>query len=107
MRIGKIQLLQDIVYIYIGPVWVDDIDPVWIITWHRSLSRTLMIPSGIYSPVWVTYYKAYVTVSYSDNTFRYIQIEITFSYSDSTFGYIKLSPVSTSKVFADMKHKRK
>ena len=44
-------------YRYQGPVWVDDIDPVWITvapkgslhsTWHRSLSRTVMIPSGIY-----------------------------------------------------------
>ena len=44
------------VYRYRGPVWVDDIDPVWITvalkgslhsTWHRSLSRTVMIPSGI------------------------------------------------------------
>ena len=43
-------------YIYRGPVWVDDIDPVWITvapkgslhsTWHKSLSRTVMIPSGI------------------------------------------------------------
>ena len=51
------QLLQHIVYRYRGPVWVDDIDPVLIIitalfgshiTWHRSLSRTVMIPSGIY-----------------------------------------------------------
>ena len=40
-------------YRYRGPVWVDDIDPVWIITWHRSLSCTVMIPSGIYCPVWV------------------------------------------------------
>ena len=59
MPIG-IQLLQhtdtDIVYRYRGPVWVDDIDPVWITvalkglpysTWHRSLSCTVMIPSGI------------------------------------------------------------
>ena len=59
MPIG-IQLLQhtdtDTVYRYRGPVWVDDIDPVWITvapkgslhsTWHRSLSRTVMIPSGI------------------------------------------------------------
>ena len=59
MAIG-IQLLQhtdtDTVYRYRGPVWVDDIDPVWITvaskglpysTWHRSLSRTVMIPSGI------------------------------------------------------------
>ena len=43
MPIGT-QLLQHIVYRYRGPVWVDDIDPVWIITWHRSLSRTVMIP---------------------------------------------------------------
>ena len=44
-------------YRYRGLVWVDDIDPVWITvalkgslhsTWHRSLSRTVMIPSGIY-----------------------------------------------------------
>ena len=43
-------------YRYRGPVWVDDIDLVWITvapkrslhsTWHRSLSRTMMIPSGI------------------------------------------------------------
>ena len=43
-------------YRYRGPVWVDDIDHVWITvapkgslhsTWHRLLSRTLMIPSGI------------------------------------------------------------
>ena len=30
MSIG-IQLLQHIVYRYRGPIWVDDIDPVWII----------------------------------------------------------------------------
>ena len=57
MPIGKIQLLQHIYrYRYQGPIWVDDIDPVWITvapkgslhsTWHRSLSRTMMIPSGI------------------------------------------------------------
>ena len=59
MPIG-IQLLQhtntDTVYRYRGPVWVDDKDLVWITvapkgsllsTWHRSLSRTMMIPSGI------------------------------------------------------------
>ena len=59
MTIG-IQLLQhtdtDTIYRYRGPVCVDDIDPVWITvapkgslhsTWHRSLSRTVMIPSGI------------------------------------------------------------
>ena len=59
MPIGT-QLLQhtdtDTVYRYRGLVWVDDIDPVWITvapkgslhsTWHRSLSRTVMIPSGI------------------------------------------------------------
>ena len=63
MPIG-IQLLQHTIYKYRGPVWVDDIDPVWV-----------------------------------------IQIEITVSYSDSTFGYIQFFPVSTSKVFAGMKHK--
>ena len=46
-------------------------------------------------------------MSYSDDTFGYIQIEITVSYSDSTFGYIQLFPVSASKVFADMEPKRK
>ena len=46
----RTHLLQHIVYIYRGPVWVDDIYPVWIITWHRSLSLTVMIPSGIYRP---------------------------------------------------------
>ena len=59
MPIG-IQLLQhtdtDTVYRYRGLVRVDDIDPVWITvapkgslhsTWHRSLSHTVMIPSGI------------------------------------------------------------
>ena len=56
MPIGT-QLLQHTVYRYQGLVWVDDIDLVWIIiatpfgshiTWHRSLSRIVMIPSGIY-----------------------------------------------------------
>ena len=56
-------------------------------------------------PVWVIQIE--VTVSYSDDTFGYIQIDITVSYSDSTFGYIQLFPVSTSKVFADMKPKRR
>ena len=48
-----------------------------------------------------------VTVSYSDDTFRYIQIEIIVSYSDSTYGYIQLFHVSASKVYVDMKPKRK
>ena len=56
-------------------------------------------------PVWVIQIE--VTVSYSDDTFGNIQIEITVSYSDSTFGYIQLFPVSTTKVFANMKPKRK
>ena len=55
MPIGT-QLLQHTVYRYRGPVWVDDIDPVWItvapkgsphIIGHRSLSCTMMIPLGI------------------------------------------------------------
>ena len=38
-----------------------------------------------------------VTVSYSDDTFGYIQIESTVSYSDDTFGYIQIeSTVSYS-----------
>ena len=69
MPIG-IQLLQHTVHRYQGPIWVDDIDPVWIIIVAR-LGHT-----GI-------------NVSYSDNTFGYIQIEITVSYNDSTFGYIQ------------------
>ena len=64
-----------------------------------------MIHSGIYDPVWVIYYMEYVIVSYSDDTFGYIQIEITVSYSDSTFEYIQLFPVSASKVFANRKPK--
>ena len=61
-RIDRHAYMEDTVaaayrYRYRGPVWVDDIDPVWITvapkgslhsTWHRSLSRTVMIPSGIY-----------------------------------------------------------
>ena len=45
MLIGT-QLLQHTVYRYRGPVWVDDIDSVHYR--HRSLSRTVMISSGIY-----------------------------------------------------------
>ena len=55
MPIG-IQLLQHTVYRYRGPIWVDDIDPVWIIIAapfgsyrQRSLSRTVIVPSGTYS----------------------------------------------------------
>ena len=63
------------------------------ITGHRSLSRTVMIPSGIIyhsasGPSWM------VTVSYSDDTYGY---HIT--------GYKQLVPVSASKVYAGMKHK--
>ena len=54
MRIGT-KLLQHTIYRYRDPVWVNDIDPVWIIIAapfgsyrYRSLSRTVMIPSGIY-----------------------------------------------------------
>ena len=56
MPIGT-QLMQHTVYRYRGPVWVDEIDSVLIIitalfgshiTWHKSLSRTVMIPLGIY-----------------------------------------------------------
>ena len=72
MPIG-IQLLQHTVYRYRGPVWVDNIDPVWIIIAAR-LGHTK------------------ITVSYSDSTFGYIQIEITVSYSDSTFRYIQFFP---------------
>ena len=55
MSIG-IQLLQHTVYRYRGSVWVDNIDPVWIIIAApfgsyrlRSLSRTVIVPSGAYS----------------------------------------------------------
>ena len=67
----RIQFLQHIVYKYRGPVWVDNIDPVWII---------IVAPLG----------HTEIAVSYSDSTFGYIQIEITVSYSDSTFGYIRI-----------------
>ena len=58
----------------VGHVWVDDMDPVWVIT---------MVPFRPYSKV---------------------QIEITVSYNDSTLGYIQLFPVSTSLEYASMKH---
>ena len=61
----------------------------------------------MYSDDTFGYIQIEITVLYSDDTFEYIQIEITISYSDSTFGYIQLFPVSASKVFADMKQKRK
>ena len=56
MPIG-IQLLQHTIYRFRGPVRFDDIDPIWIIIvapfgsyrW-RSLPRTVIVPSGTYSP---------------------------------------------------------
>ena len=51
MPIG-ITILQHTVYRQSGPVWVDDMDPVWVIqynTIYRSLSRTVIVPSGTYS----------------------------------------------------------
>ena len=68
MPIG-IQFPQYTVYRYRGSIWVDDIDPVWIIIAAR-LGNTE------------------ITILYNDSTFGYIQIEIIVSYSDSTFGYI-------------------
>ena len=67
-----IQLLQhtDIV----GPIWVDDMDPIWVITTAPFRS----------------YGKAH--------------IEITVSYSDSTLGYIQFFLVFTSLEYAGMKH---
>ena len=46
----RTQLLQHTIYSYRGPVWVDDIDLVWIIPRNRSLSHTVMTPLGIYGP---------------------------------------------------------
>ena len=67
-----IQLLQhtDIV----GLVWVDDMDPVLVIT--------------------VALFRSYSKA----------QIEIIVSYSDSTLGYIQFFSVSTCLEYADMKH---
>ena len=55
MPIG-IQLLQHTVYRYRGLIWVDDIDPVWIIIAapfgsyrYGSLSHTVIVLSGTYS----------------------------------------------------------
>ena len=55
MPIG-IQLLQHTVYRYQGPIWVDDINSVWIIIVapfgsyrYRSLSRIMILPSGTYN----------------------------------------------------------
>ena len=52
MSIGT-QLLQHTVYRYRDPVLVNDIDPFWIIIAapfgsYRSLSRTMIVPSGTY-----------------------------------------------------------
>ena len=67
-----IQLLQhtDIVSL----VWVDDMDPVLVIT--------------------VALFRSYSKA----------QIEIIVSYNDSTLGYIQFFPVSTCLEYADMKH---
>ena len=64
MPIG-IQLLQHTIYRYLGPVWVDDIDPR--LDHYRG-------------PVWVIQIE--ITVSYSDSTFGYIQF---FPVSTSNF----------------------
>ena len=55
MPIG-IQLQQHTVYRYRVPVWVDDIDPIWIIIValfrsyrYKLLSRTVIVPSDTYS----------------------------------------------------------
>ena len=51
MSIG-ITMLQHTVYKQSGPVWVDDMDHVWVIqynTVYKSLSRTVIVPSGTYN----------------------------------------------------------
>ena len=70
-----IKLLQhtDIV----GPILVDDMDPVWVIT---------AAPFGSYNKT---------------------HIEIIVSHSDSTLGYIQFFPISTSFKYAGMKHVRR
>ena len=45
MPIG-ITMLQHKVYRQSGPVWVDDMDPVWIII--VAPSHTMIVPSGTY-----------------------------------------------------------
>ena len=51
---------------------------------------TQLLQHIVYRYCWVI--PIVVTVSYSDDTFGYIQIEIIVSYSDSTYGYIQLFP---------------
>ena len=57
MPIG-ITMVQHTIYRQSGPVWVNDMDPVWIITVapfgsynntvYRSHSRMVIVPSGTY-----------------------------------------------------------
>ena len=61
MPIG-VQLLQHTTYRYRGPVWVDDIDPVWVI-------------------------QIEIIVSYSDSTFRHIQLFLVFT--SKVYAYMK------------------
>ena len=106
MPIGKIQLLQQIHRQILRPVWVDDIDPVWIM-WPRkghhnrpkSLSRTVIVPSGTDS-IWHRSLSRTVMIPSGINRQRSLP-RIVIVPSGTQF------PVSTSKVFADMKPKRK
>ena len=95
MPIRKKTVAAAYTYRYSGPVWVDDIDPVWI-RWPRKGHHSASGPS------WM------VIVSYNNDS-AFGPSWITVSYSEySAFGpsWI-IVPVSTSKVYADMKHKIK
>ena len=48
----EITMLQHTVYRQSEPIWVDDMDPVWVIqynTVYKLLSRIVIVPSGTYS----------------------------------------------------------
>ena len=69
MPIG-IHLLQHTVYRYRGPVWVDDIDLVWIIIaapFGSYRSRTVIVASGTYSFSPVSTSKVFASMNIKEN----------------------------------------
>ena len=74
MPIGT-TILQHTVYRYSGPVWVDDMDLVWIITVALFGSMTWILFESLQWPRLghTIQYSLYITVSYSDIIFGYIQ----------------------------------
>ena len=68
MHIG-ITILQHIVYRQSSPIWVDDMDPVWIITVAPFRSYNVM-------------FRLYITVSYSDRHTIYVHDTVNTSTVD-------------------------